>query len=99
MLRGVGQHALAAFAELFDESGILPRCENLESVVQRLVTDLESHLVITLTRCTMRHGASTGSVRHLNLMLRNQRPGNRCSHQIPALVLAMAPQARQEVIA
>src|SRR5262249_10249949 len=72
-----------------DDVPFAPRSDHREVRRQRLVGELEAHLVVSLPRAAVRQTVATGSQRYLDLLLSQQRTRDGGPQQI--LVLVDAP--------
>ena len=76
-----------------------PGRDHLDVGVERIISELEAHLVIALARGAMGHGVGAGRLGDLDLPLGDQRPGDRGAEQIDALVERVRPEHGEDEIA
>ncbi len=76
-----------------------PRRDHLDVGVERIIGELEAHLVVALARGAMRHGIGAGQLGDLDLALGDQRPGDRGAEQIDALIERVRPEHGEDEIA
>ena len=71
----------------------------LMSGLQRVVGQLEAHLVVALAGRAMGDGVGAGLLRDLDLALGDQRPRDRGAEQIGALIERVGAEHREHVVA
>ena len=76
-----------------------PGRDDLDVGVERIVGELEAHLVVALARRAMGDGIGAGRLGDLDQALGDQRPGDRGAEQIDALVERVGPEHREDEIA
>ncbi|CAI8248462.1 MAG: Uncharacterised protein [SAR116 cluster bacterium] len=67
--------------------------------MQRIIGQLETHLVIAFAGGTMRHRVRADGARDFNLALGNQRPGDRCTKKIDAFIEGIGAEHREHIVA
>ena len=80
------------------EGPLAPRRNDLDGRLQRIVAELEAHLVVALAGGAMADGVGTGLPGDLDLLLGDQRTGDRGSEQIDALVDGVGAEHREHVV-
>ena len=76
-----------------------PRRDDLDAGLERVIAELEAHLIVALAGGAMRHRIRAGFARDLDLLLCDQRPRDRGAEKIKALVLRVGAEHREDVIA
>ncbi len=66
--------------------GIAPRRDHPDAGLERVVRELEPHLVVALAGRAVRDGVGAGRARDLDLALGDERPRDRRAEEIDALV-------------
>src|SRR4029077_11111883 len=64
------------------EIPLAPGSDDFQLRRQRLVRQFEAHLIVAFSSASVSDGVRTLAQRHLNLVLGNHRPSQRCSEQI-----------------
>ena len=75
-----------------------PRRDDLNVGFERVVGQLEAHLIITLPRRAVRHGVSTLAARYLDLPLRDDGPRQTRAEQVDAFVDGVGLYRRPHVL-
>ena len=76
-----------------------PRGDDLDVGLQRVIAELEAHLVVALAGRAMRHRIGADLFGDLDLALRDQRAGDRGAEQILALVQRVGAEHREDEVA
>ena len=76
-----------------------PGRDHLDVGVERIIGELEAHLVVALPRRAMGNGVGAGQLGDLDLALGDQGPGDRGAEQIDALVERVRPEHGEDEIA
>ncbi len=77
---------------------LAPRREHADVRLERVVSKLETDLVVALAGCPVRDGIGAGRARDLDLALGDQRPRNRGPEQVLALVDRIGAEHRKHEI-
>ena len=78
---------------------LAPRRDDLDVGLQRVVAELEAHLVVALAGGAVAHGVGADLSGDLDLLLGDQRPRDRGAEQIQALIERVGAEHREHVIA
>ena len=81
------------------EFPLAPRCDHADVGLQRIIAELEAHLVVALAGRAMADGVRAHRPRNLDLALGDQRPRDRRAEQIVALVLRVGAEHREDEVA
>src|SRR5688572_15407191 len=81
------------------EIPLTPGRDHLDIRIERVISELEAHLVVALAGGAVRDGVGAGELRNLDLALGDQRPRNRGAEQIDALVKRVRPEHRKDEVA
>ena len=76
-----------------------PRGDDLDVRLQRVIAELEAHLVVALAGRAMRHRIGADLFGDLDLALRDQRPGDRGAEQVLALIQRVGAEHREDEVA
>ena len=76
-----------------------PGRDHLDVRVQRIIGELEAHLVVALAGRAMGDGVGAGQLGDLDLALGDQRPGDRGAEQIDAFIERVRPEHGEDEIA
>ncbi len=99
----LGDRDLMAFGE-FEQAGargevpFAPRRDDLDLRLQRVIGEFEAHLVVALAGGAMGHGIGADQPSDLDLLLGDQRAGNRGAEQIQPLIERVGPEHREDVL-
>jgi len=75
-----------------------PRRDHLDVGLQRIIGEFEADLVVALAGRTVTDGIGAGLQREVDLMLGDQRPGDRGAEQVLALVQRIGAEHREDEI-
>ena len=81
------------------EGPLAPGRDDLDGRLQRIVGELEAHLIVALAGGAVTDGVGAGLPGDLDLLLGDQRPRDRGSEQIDALVDGVGAEHREHVVA
>ncbi len=76
-----------------------PGRDHLDVGVERIISELEAHLVVALAGGAMGDGVGAGRARDLDLALGDQRPGDRGAEQIDAFIERVRPEHGEDEVA
>ena len=76
-----------------------PRRDHFDVGLERVIGELEAHLVVALAGRAMRHGVGADLLGDLDLLLGDQRPRDRGAEQILALIERVGAEHREHVVA
>ena len=76
-----------------------PGRDHLDVGVERIISELEAHLVVALAGRAMGDGIGAGQLGDLDLALGDQRPGDRGAEQIDALIERVRPEHGEHEVA
>src|SRR5690606_7672148 len=76
-----------------------PRRDDPDFRVERVVAELEPHLVVALAGGAVRHRIGAGLVRDLDLTLGDQRPRDRGAEKIHAFIQRVGAEHREDEVA
>src|SRR3970282_1609784 len=76
-----------------------PRRDHADPGVERVIGELEAHLVVALAGAAVRDRVRADPVRDLDLALGDQRPRDRGAEQVLALVLGVGPEHGEDEVA
>ena len=94
VLLGEGDQVLAAL-----ERPLAPGRDDLDAGLQRVIGELEAHLVVALAGGAVTDGVGAGGARDLDLLLGDERPRDRGAEQVDALVERVGAKHREHVVA
>ena len=100
----LGHHDLVLLGEI-DQRGaagqipLTPRRDHLYIGRERVIAELETHLIVALAGRTVRHRIGAHLTRDLDLALGDQRPRDRRAEQIQPLIQRVGAHHREHVIA
>ena len=80
------------------EGPLAPGGDDLDGRLQRVVGELEAHLVVALAGGAVTDGVGAGLPGDLDLLLGDQRPRDRGSEQIGALIEGVGAKHREHVV-
>ncbi len=78
---------------------LAPGGDDLDVGLQRVIGELEAHLVVALAGGAVRDGVGAHPARDLDLLLGDQRPGDGGAEQVEPLVLRVGAEHREHVVA
>ena len=81
-----------------DDVPLAPRRDDLQLRRERLIGELEAHLIVALAGAAVRERVAAGRQRDLDLLARDERPRDRRAEQVVALVDRAGLQHREEVV-
>ena len=81
------------------EAPFAPRRDDLDRRVERVIGELEAHLVVALAGRAVRDRVGADALGDLDLLLGDQRPRDRGAEQILALVERVRAEHRKDVVA
>ncbi len=90
---------------IFDELGargevpFAPRCDHLDVRLQRIIGELEAHLVVAFAGGAMRHRVGADLVGDLDLPLGDERARDRGAEQVLALIERVGAEHREDEVA
>src|SRR5262249_18104949 len=76
-----------------------PGCDHGDVRLERVIGELKAHLIVALAGRTMRDRVSTDLLGDLDLLLGDQRAGDRGAEQILALVERVGPEHWIDIVA
>ena len=91
---GEGDQLFPAF-----EGPLAPRRDDFDRGLERVIGQLESHLVVALASGAVTDGVGASLAGNIDLRLGNQRPGDGGAEQIHALVKRVGAEHREHVVA
>ena len=94
MLLGIGHELLTRH-----QIPLAPRRNDLDARLQRVGTELETHLVVTLAGRAMTNGVGTGFIDDLDQALGDQRTGDRGTKQVLAFIDSIGTEHRENEVA
>ena len=75
-----------------------PGRDHLDVGLERVVAELEAHLVVALAGRPVAHGVGPHGPGDLDLLLGDQRPGDRRAEEVESLVLRVGAEHREHVV-
>ena len=76
-----------------------PRRNHFHVRLERIIAELETHLIVALAGRAMRHGIGADNLCDLDLLLGDQRPRDRGAEQILALIERIGAKHREHIVA
>ncbi len=80
------------------EVPLAPGRDDLDVGFERVIGELEAYLVVTLAGGAVAHGVGAHLAGDLDLLLGDQRPGDRRAEQVEALVLGVGAEHGEHVV-
>ena len=81
------------------ELPLAPRRDDPDSRLERVVAQLEAHLVVALAGGAVAHGIGARGARDVDLLLGDQRPRDRGAEQVDALIEGVGAEHREHIVA
>ena len=81
------------------EAPLAPGRDDSDRGLERVVGELEAHLVVALAGRAVTDGVGAGLARDLDLLLGDQRPRDRGAEQVDALVERVGAEHREHEVA
>ncbi len=76
-----------------------PRRDHRDLGLQRIIPELEAHLIVALARRAMGHSVGANLSRDFNLLFGDQGPRNRRPQKIKTFILRVGPEHGEHIIA
>ena len=76
-----------------------PGRDDLDVGLERIIGELEAHLIVALAGRAMRHRIGAEFLRDLDLLLGDQRPRDGSAQQIDALIQRVGAEHREDIVA
>ena len=76
-----------------------PRRDHFHVGLERVIAELETHLIVALAGRAVRHGIGADFLGDLDLLLGDQRPRNRGAEQILAFIERIGAKHRKHIVA
>ena len=77
----------------------MPRCDHGHIGLERVIAELEAHLIVAFSGRAVRDGVGADLLRDFDLALGDQRPRDRGAEEILALVERVRPEHGEDVVA